>query len=117
MTEKAIVTKEQAELISQLQDKWSNDGIIQTHVKYAWTTEKYEPLNDLTTEELAKALINGYEVEKSPEERLRDYYEYLKDGEESVVRYGGSGAQLRQGWQSVETTLDTLGIKIEGINA
>jgi len=79
MTEKVKVTKEQAELISHLQDKWSNDGIIQSHVKYAWTTEKYDPLNDLTTEELAKALINGYDVEKSPEERLREWYESAED--------------------------------------
>jgi len=56
---------------------------------------------------LMSALINGYEVEKTPEERLREYYEEfsrLPDDYEAGVLEG------------VYKTLEILGITIEGIN-
>ncbi|MEK5109912.1 DUF1642 domain-containing protein [Cytobacillus sp. FSL K6-0129] len=61
------------------------------------------------------ALVNGYEIEQSPEDKLREYYAELKgtyDSSSGLESYRVDGML-----QSVETTLDILGIQIEGINA
>lgn len=51
---------------------------------------------------LMEALVNGYEVEKSPEDELREYYR--------------SGETSTQEAQAIRATLGILGIKIGGIN-
>lgn len=62
---------------------------------------------------LAEALINGYEVEETPEERIKKQYQlWGRDAEllpESSLRYNG----MRIG---MKDTLDMLGIKIKGVN-
>ncbi|MDR7001634.1 hypothetical protein [Neobacillus niacini] len=51
---------------------------------------------------LMEALICGYQIEKSPEDKVREYYENLYYAAEKTC---------------VEHTLDLLGIKIAGVNA
>ena len=65
----------------------------------------------------AKAILEGYQVELIPEEKVREYYEGMIKAENFCELNGSSGSQFRQGWQSVKETLDLLGIKIEGVNA
>jgi DNA integrity scanning protein DisA with diadenylate cyclase activity len=66
-------------------------------------------------DELMEALICGYEVEKTPEDLVREYYiatkkRYDEASEiESDFYYG-----VKKG---IEYTLGLLGIKIEGVNA
>ena len=65
------------------------------------------------------ALVNGYEVEQTPEEQLREYYEGSIRYEEECHNLGkhdraNTYYSERLG---VETTLNKLGIEIEGINA
>jgi hypothetical protein len=60
-------------------------------------------------ERLAHALINGFEVEQTPEDKVREIYE--KAGNELDSMYM---VVFRNG---VHKTLDALGIKIEGVNA
>ncbi|OJT65468.1 hypothetical protein BFP49_09485 [Bacillus licheniformis] len=77
---KPVITKEQAECLENLRG-----------------------LSPLT---IVAALINGYEVEKTPEEKVREYYE----------SHGGSpSAEERKA--AIRETLYKLGIKIEGVNA
>lgn len=115
--EKVKLTKKQAEALEQLRSEWSKGAIIRTHVESSWTISKYRPLNELSIEELAKALINGYEVEQTPEEKLREYYElsnflrYDKEDLVPTVRQRMIGEQM-----GVRKTLNILGIKVEGIN-
>jgi hypothetical protein len=53
------------------------------------------------------ALVNGFVVEKLPEEIIRDDYE----------QYDPGSLEYRLGFRwGVEKTLNTLGIKIEGVN-
>lgn len=66
---------------------------------------------------LMQALVNGYEVEKTPEDRVREYFEILKRREVYAEENGHLTAQHRQGRLSVAITLDILGIKIKGVNA
>jgi hypothetical protein len=66
-------------------------------------------------DELMEALICGYDVEQTPEEKIRDYYDLNKRhyddlGEYENEYYGGV-------LDGVESVLDYLGIKIEGVNA
>ncbi|WP_142385078.1 hypothetical protein [Cytobacillus massiliigabonensis] len=85
--------------------------------KFIGWTQKYNAFYKVDLETLMSALVNGYEIEKTPEEKIRDYYYGLKGTECSLELRGQSGSQFRQGWQSVRETLDILGITIEGINA
>jgi hypothetical protein len=66
-------------------------------------------------DELMEALICGYEVEKSPEDKVREYY-----GELYVIASNSDPGdrQYRAECQSeaVQNTLDLLGITIAGIN-
>jgi hypothetical protein len=67
------------------------------------------------------ALVNGYEIEKSPEEKVREYYEEIheKHGKSfAEVPYGGKPPHYFSGVKDgIKTTLDILEIKIEDINA
>lgn len=72
-----------------------------------------------TPDLLMLALVNGYEVEKTPEERLEEYRYNL-----GVLRRESlSEASTRQHElitseiAGINHTLDILGIKIEGVNA
>ncbi len=63
---------------------------------------------------LMRALVNGYIVEKSPEEKLRSMYEdYVKDeiSGDYDRKFTGEAAT-----NAIVNTLDILGITIEGIN-
>lgn len=63
-------------------------------------------LGYLDDNSLLSALINGYEIAKTPEDKLRYYYRSLDmRSREADEAYG------------INTALDILGIKIEGINA
>lgn len=69
---------------------------------------------------LMRALINGYEVEQTPEDKVREYVEQLKDirdGKDSRPYERGRGAEYSGRIDSVMTTLNLLGVKISGVNA
>jgi hypothetical protein len=63
-----------------------------------------------------RAIVNGYEVETTPEESLREYYDEL-------YRVASNDDPCRRQYKAecqadaVLKTLDILGIKIEGVNA
>lgn len=60
-------------------------------------------------DELLSALVNGYTIEQTPEEKVREYYEDRR------LSHAGSIADYQA--DAVKETLNLLGIKIEGINA
>lgn len=78
-------------------------------IKNSTVSEIYVPFNDVPLETLVDALVNGYQVEKSTEEKVREFYEsfvHHDDGEYCEgVAYG------------INQTLDLLGIDIPGVNA
>jgi DNA integrity scanning protein DisA with diadenylate cyclase activity len=67
-------------------------------------------------DELMEALICGYEVEKTPEDHVRQYYERLGElrdmAKKNEDEYYFAGQRF-----AVDMTLDLLGIKIAGVNA
>jgi len=118
MSEKVTLPKEVAEAIGHYREKgMSNASIIATAVTYGSTVGKGGALVSFVLETvgnsdlLMSALVNGYEVEQTPEDRLRDYYDRLDKRPLS---------ETPPGWYTacgVRNTLDILGIKIEGVNA
>ncbi|MGG1018608.1 hypothetical protein ABE151_04375 [Bacillus paralicheniformis] len=110
-----VITKEQADaLLGLYAEEWSKEDVLEYHVTREWT-DRFSPLNDLDTVTLASALINGYEVEKTPEEKVREYYEKLCDGYDRAQFYEDEGKYLLMK-RAVRRTLDALGVQIAGIN-
>lgn len=117
MSEKVTLPKEVAEAIEDVcQFDYSNAEIIATIVndygQVAYGTEfpvliKYSREDDGNLDRLMAALVNGYEVEKTPEENLREYYGRFREGNYPDQYYRAA----------IRSTLEILGVKVEGINA
>ncbi|XOT28879.1 hypothetical protein ACLQ7P_08510 [Bacillus subtilis subsp. subtilis] len=112
---KPTITKEQADVIQIFMDggKEKSD-LLRIHAKDRWI-EEFSCLNELDIMTLAAALVNGYEVKKTPEEKLREYYESLWsdycDSDDPFIEVACESARA-----AVKETLNLLGIKIEGVN-
>ncbi|SET43288.1 hypothetical protein SAMN05216389_11157 [Oceanobacillus limi] len=120
MSEKVALPKEVAEVIEHLRSLpyYSDDKILEVTVDPAdeWVGAKTDALNGVDTMTLASALVNGYTVEQTPHEKLRNYYEandWLQDSEEMSSTERQRSLGCRQG---VRKTLHILGIIVEGIN-
>ncbi|NUJ16264.1 DUF1642 domain-containing protein [Bacillus glycinifermentans] len=93
---KPVITKEQAELFEKLREVYTDEELVARYI------DNELDLFDLGFTDFLAALINGYEVEKTPEDKVREYFVNLS---ESCDR------------RAVISTLNLLGIKIEGVNA
>lgn len=125
MTKKVTLPHDVAEAIEQLRLLGRSSYGIITGMEAAEEEanikgkEFYDILNDrythVPTSELMSALVNGYTIEQSPEEKLIATYKAYKERCIGKVDYTGG---LTDGCViGIETTLSILGIQIEGINA
>ena len=114
--EKVVVTKEVAEAIEYLRGRldYKFADFMRVSSQGGWSTVKSSPLNNIEIETLAGAILNGYEIEKSPEEKVREYYDNLI-AEDDGTTHGTALRVTRT--RVIIGTLDILGIKIEGVNA
>ena len=105
---KPVITKEQAEAFEKLREQYTEEEMVIKYIESELDLfdSSCACLYDLGFTDFLAALINGYEVEKTPEEKVREYYE----------SYGGSPSAMERK-EAVQDTLDLLGIKIEGVNA
>ncbi|MCY9290783.1 DUF1642 domain-containing protein [Bacillus haynesii] len=120
---KPVITKEQAEAIEQVR-RWGHgdDWILASHSDVlsgrtsTWGCNicALDKMDMLT---LAAALINGYEVEKTPEEKVREYYAANYQRHEQPMPRSKDDFYTSGVAEGVRNTLDSLGIKIEGVNA
>jgi len=115
---KPILTAEQAEAIRLIKGiDYSIIGIIISKSSRGKEiiNPKYSALNGLDADTIMAALVNGYEIEKSSEEKLREYYT------NNERLYFATMDKERREYlailTAIEHTLDLLGIKIKGINA
>ncbi|MEH6941619.1 DUF1642 domain-containing protein [Bacillus sp. JJ722] len=123
---KVILPKEVAEAIERLREGGCSNFEIIRQAHGAVFTETYLTIKRWafengggSSDDLMSALINGYEVEQNPEDRLREFYEECLI---NASRADGLGRALQREFESgkylgIKCTLNTLGIKIEGINA
>ncbi|ARC72391.1 MULTISPECIES: hypothetical protein [Bacillus] len=101
-----VITKEQADSIAAFLEVGTKEELLTAKVHCCHFGDEYSGINTIDIMTLAAALINGYEVEKTPEEKVREYYE----------SHGGSpSAEERKA--AIRETLYKLGIKIEGVNS
>ena len=75
-------------------------------------------LRSIPFDTLMSALINGYVIEKSAEELEREAHDKIRDAYAFHERMNHSYYYHHDGYtDGIRYTLDTLGIKIEGVNA
>ncbi|WP_144482242.1 hypothetical protein [Bacillus pumilus] len=111
---KPEITKEQAEAITYLRGLGRDDEYILSH--FGVYVMHCAVLNDLSRVSLAAALINGYEISKSPEEKVREYYKANYAKHEKSKPYSDDDYYTTGVSAGISRTLDLLGIKIEGVN-
>lgn len=106
--EKVTLTKAQAEVF----EKWKEEDLephilVSTHVHHAnnWT---WGAITGMPLDTFIKAAYGFYEVEKTPNEIIKQHVD-----EEKLM----SRSPYRSGWlDGVSFALTVLGIKIEGVN-
>ncbi|PAD73952.1 helix-turn-helix domain-containing protein [Paenibacillus campinasensis] len=108
------LTLEQANALKLVMQHKPADEIVLLHsqtiiITHEWWKEELEPLNDLTLDEMIRAVYQGYELAKKPEELL------LQEFEQAEARVGAdSAAVFRTGLQ---LAADIFGHKVQGVNA
>lgn len=119
-SEKVVIPKDVAEAIEKLREVVSDFEIVAIAVKGTVTNYmRYEceavcKYAEDYADTLLQALVNGYEIEATPEDRIREYYRghephaLLDTPEKFHVNLGRRGG--------VRKTLNILGITIEGVN-
>ncbi|HBU90275.1 MAG TPA: hypothetical protein DEB53_03555 [Bacillus pumilus] len=112
---KPEITKEQAEAITYLRRLGRDDEYILSH--FGVYIRHCAVLNDLSRVSLAAALINGYEIEKSREQKVREYYKSNYAKHEKAKPFSDDDYYTTGVSAGISRTLDLLGIKIEGVNA
>ncbi|MBG9882737.1 hypothetical protein OIO07_03365 [Bacillus paralicheniformis] len=109
-----VITKEQAEAIEQVR-RWGHGDVLSGRPStWGYSICELDKMDMLT---LAAALINGYEVEKTPEEKVREYYAANYQRHEQSMPRSKDDFYTSGVAEGVRNTLDSLGIKIEGVNA
>lgn len=116
---KVKLPKEVAKAVEHVKESQSDrEQIIKFHCSdFVWTG-LCEPLNHTKLDTLIRALYIGYEVEETPEEKVRELYENAKIAEKKCrERADGMEVNFYQGkMEGMKQTLDAYGYKIKGVN-
>jgi hypothetical protein len=115
---KVTLPKEVAEALEKLREGFHDHGVVvavfdgapYTFNPYYFGVEKTREYFHDKPAELMSALVNGYEVEQTPEEKVQEYYDFLRSASTWNEDHAGKV-------RAIEKTLDLLGIKISGVNA
>ncbi len=120
---KVTIPREVAEAIEELRNagmsNWAIIAIANDPSEYSYVIDE-KCLGEYSTtlsrfkgDKLLVALVNGYEIEQTPEERLRDIFIDAANERLSAMSGGEYYVGMMDG---IRTALNTLGIKIVGIN-
>jgi hypothetical protein len=117
---KVVLPREVAEAIENVRKRlgWTDEVILHKTYTNGWEAEWTEVLNANGDENkaflIAQALVNGYEIEKSPEEKVREYYEFWS--EKLTDRDYELRIEAREKLNGMIFVLNAYDIKIEGVN-
>ncbi|MBO0961485.1 hypothetical protein J1P26_17400 [Neobacillus sp. MM2021_6] len=102
MLKKVMLSKEEAAALeSALEVNGGEKGsLVHWHARDLWDGDR-APLNNLDLNTVCSALYVGYELEESPEEKVKEYYDNLLVPDNKMI---------------VRATLTLLNINIKGIN-
>lgn len=114
---KPTLTAEQAKAFEALKNVWERNWeygkhcLISEKLDEGWPgDDEFTPASEISNDDFIAAIYVGYEVEKTPEQRVREFYELNEpstwDGDYT----------LRGRQQGIVKTLNILGITIEGVN-
>jgi hypothetical protein len=116
--EKVKLPKEVAEAI----EKMLREGIVASdivfdhvlllHRNQAWP--RFPQLNQISTDMLIRALYLGYEIKETPEDKVRKQFAYLASP--NTGQCIEDAALKSAEADGIKFALNTLGIKIEGVN-
>lgn len=107
MGEKVKVTKEQAEQINLGIDLYGGAAnFLEAHASIGKWRSPNDVLNKITTWKMVQILVNGYEVERTPQEKALAYY---KSFDNTPLGEASEKKVIRKFLQLAE-------IKFEGIN-
>jgi len=110
-----VITKEQADSIAAFLEVGTKEELLTAKVHCCHFGDACSGINTIDIMTLAAALINGYEVEKTPEESVREFYDSFECGPRMYpAEMSFRNEEYRR---IIKCTLNRLGIKIEGVNA
>jgi deoxyadenosine/deoxycytidine kinase len=120
MTDKVTLPREVAEAIEDLRkDHYDNRALIDEIYEGA-TRPVLQAYAEANFDTLLNALVNGYEIEKSPEDKVREYFKQLSECWFRLFKEGDTnnlGVGYLHRMEAVMHTLNLLGIEIPGVNA
>ncbi|MFK4167659.1 hypothetical protein ACI2LM_15580 [Paenibacillus lautus] len=107
------LTQEQADALILIMNHKPADEIVLLHSSmFIVTRERWrdelDPLNDLSMDEMIRAIYFGYEIARTPEEKL------LQEFEQAEARFGADSMAFKTGLQMAA---EILGHKVAGVNA
>jgi len=109
------VTREVAEAIEHVKRSYTLDAFISFAEGGPVSHPKARMLSgEFGKDELLQVLFYGYEVEKTPEELMLAEFKAVNGACTPRTEFGRAAIERRKG---MLVTLETLGIKIGGINA
>ncbi|WP_337819282.1 hypothetical protein KY997_23930 [Bacillus paralicheniformis] len=112
---KPVITKDQSDSIAAFLEVGTKEELLTAKVHCCHFGDEYSGINTIDIMTLASALINGYEVEKTPEEKVREFYDSFEC--DSRIYPSETYHRCEMSRRVIERTLDCLGMKIEGVNA
>jgi hypothetical protein len=107
-----VIPREVAEAIEHYCDVPAGNISIITRVLGGNLGEYERRLTTIPFDDLVTAVYVGYEIEQTPEDKLRAYYENAKQCAD--IYANGEGFRIEA--DTIVKTLDLLGIKIGGVN-
>lgn len=113
MAEKVKVSREVADAIEYVKECYVNpfETIMRIKSHGGFVEKKTVVLNTVGFLDLGQIMINGYEIEQTPEEKLLISY---IENQEKWVNYAGL---WNKGFvEGIRFAINTLNIQIEGIN-
>ncbi|OBA07856.1 hypothetical protein A9P44_00445 [Paenibacillus polymyxa] len=112
--DKAKISKAQAQAVNLLKKVHPESSIVRMHVEYPekWSKD-FEGVNGMELDLLIRALYNGYEVELTMEERMKEAFEETTahDG----CFYGDIVSEANGFHAGFITALKIAGIEVPGI--
>lgn len=116
MANKAQIRKDQADAIEAFLQHNSKRELLDVVVRGGGFSGTWYPMNNMPFDELATALYVGYEIKKTPEQLVREYYEELTEDYMESTRHSIAEITAAAKRTAVRSTLKKLDIKIEGVN-
>jgi arginine deiminase len=115
MSEKVVLTKKVADALEFARKRGDEEVIeIIFDSGNSYIAEDVEILNEFDRMTLVHALMNGYEVEETPADQVREYYKEIE--REQVGACDSEFGVLCAEKVGICRTLNLLGLKIEGVN-